>query len=320
MEFVEKILGVKVSRNIWDKNNSVTYYLSGRYGIEKVLINQCPCLFIRPLNGLDAILSIKKHIKKLQETENIPVVLELDNISHHRMQSFIEEKIPFVVSGKLLYLPFIGAYIQERFSSVAKQIEKIQPSTQLLLFYFIYNNAKPLYANLTIEKLGFSAMTITRAVRQLEQTGLVAVTKNGVNKIIASDLTSQELFVKAKPYLINPIQKKVYIAKSDLNMYMAKAGILALSEMTMLNPSLLDTYAIESRYASELKISDELIDEQNQVELELWKYDPLLFGSNGCVDLLSLSMALSDETDERVELLIEESLNKLWEDIDGSRI
>lgn len=320
MEFIEKILGVSVFREKWDKTRSIPYYLSARYDIEKVLIDKYPCLFIIPLNGMDAVSSIKKHIIKIQELENISVVLELENISHHRMQSFIEEKIPFVVSGKLLYLPFIGAYIQERFSSVAKHIEKIQPSTQMLFLYFIYNKAKLLYANLAIEKLGFSAMTITRAVRQLEQTGLVTVTKNGVNKIIASDLARRELFEKAKPYLINPIRKKVYIAKSDLNAQMVKAGILALSEMSMLNPSLLDTYAIESQYASGLKISDELIDAQNQLELELWKYNPLIFGSNGCVDPLSLCMTLSDDTDERVELMIEELLNKLWEDIDGTRI
>lgn len=320
MEFIEKILGIKVFRKHWDKNTSIPYFLSGRYGIEKVLLDQYPCLFIRPLNGLDAVSSIKKHIKKLQEIESISVVLELENISHHRMQSFIDEKIPFVVSGKLLFLPFIGAYIQERFSPMVKIIEKIQPSTQLLLFYFIYNKSKPLYTNLAIEKLGFSPMTITRAVRQLEETGLVTVTKNGVNKIIASNLTGRKLFEKAKPYLINPIRRKVYIGKSDLNTHMAKAGILALSEMTMLNPSFLNTYAIESQYTSGLKTLNELFDAQNQVELELWKYDPLIFGSNGCVDPLSLSMTLSDETDERVELMIEELLNKLWEDIDGKRI
>ncbi len=319
MEFIEKILGVSVFRKKWDKTRSVPYYLSARYDIEKVLIDKYPCLFIIPLNGLDAVSSIKKHIMKLQELENVSVVLELENISHYRMQSFIEEKIPFVVSGKLLYLPFIGAYIQERFSSVAKHFEKIQPSTQMLLLYFIYNKVKPLYANLAIEKLGFSAMTITRALRQLEHTGLVTVTKNGVSKIISSVLTGRELFEKAKPYLINPIRKKVYIAKSDLNSYMVKAGILALSEMSMLNPSLLDTYAIESQYANGMKTSDELIDPENQVELELWKYNPLIFGSNGCVDPLSLAMALSDDTDERVELMIEELLNNLWEDIDGTR-
>ena len=153
-------------------------------------------------------------------------------------------------------------------------------------------------------------MTITRAVRQLEETGLVTVTKNGVNKIIASNLTGRELFEKAKPYLINPIRRKV--GKSDLNTHMAKAGILALSEMTMINPSFPNTYAIESQYTSGLKTLNELFDAQNQVELELWKYNPLIFGSNGCVDPLSLSMTLSDETDERVELMIEELLNKLW--------
>lgn len=164
MEFIEKTLGLKVLREKWDKYGSIPYFLSGMYGIEKVFLDQYPCLFIKPLDRLDAVSSIKKHIGKLQEIENIPVVMEVENISHHRMQSFIDAKIPFAVTGKLLYLPFIGVYIQERFNPIEKNIEKIHPSTQLLLFYFIYNKVKPLFTNSAIEKLHFSAMTITRAV------------------------------------------------------------------------------------------------------------------------------------------------------------
>ena len=51
---------------------------------------------LKPKGELPYIQSLKKQISKIQETENIPVVLRLDGISVIRRKSLIENRIPFV--------------------------------------------------------------------------------------------------------------------------------------------------------------------------------------------------------------------------------
>ncbi len=48
------------------------------------------------------------------------------------------------------------------------------------------------------EKLPFTAMTLSRAVKQLEAVDLFTITKDGVNKVIESNYDRWELFDKIK--------------------------------------------------------------------------------------------------------------------------
>ncbi|MBK5262785.1 MAG: hypothetical protein JJE17_09490 [Peptostreptococcaceae bacterium] len=320
MDYIEKILGVKTSYDEWDKIKSVPYFLSEKYEIRKIAIDTQNCLIIKSKTEDETVSTIKKHIQKLCAVEDVPVILEFEGITQRRRQSLIEERVSFLVRENQIYLPFMGVYLQEKFKTAAKDVEKLQPSAQLLLFYFIYQKVKPLYTKQVAENFGFSAMTITRAVKQLEQTGLITVAKDGVQKVIATELTGRKLFEKATPLLINPIRKKVYIENSSKTNDMVKAGITALSEITRINPPSLATYAIASQEASVLEFLTELVDAESQMELELWKYDPLTLGAFGHVDSLSLAVALANYKDERVEQMVGEMLEELWEDLDGKGV
>ena len=85
--------------------------------------------------------------------------------------------------------------------------------------------------------LPFTAMTLTRAVKQLEATDLFLVAKDGVNKFIESKYKRDELFEKAKVYLTTPVRKAGYIDKAQVTENMVFAGETALSEKTLLIPA-----------------------------------------------------------------------------------
>jgi len=320
VDYIEKILDMKTSYEEWDKIKSIPYFLSEKYEMRKVVIDTQNCLIIKAKTEGDTVPTIMKHIQKLRAVEDVPIIVEFEGITQRRRQSLIEERVPFLVRENQIYLPFMGLYLQEKFKMRSKDIEKLQPSAQLLLFYFIYQKMRPLYTKQVVEKFGFSAMTITRAVKQLEQTGLVTVAKDGVLKVIASELNGKELFEKVTPLLINPIRKKIYIEKVSQKNDMVKAGITALSEITRINPPSLDTYAIAGQEASTIEFSTELVDEENQIELELWKYDPRTLGVSGHADPLSLAVSLAKNKDERVEQMMAEMLEELWEVIDDKGV
>ncbi len=114
----------------------------------------------------------------------------------------ISANIPFVVPNKQLYLPFMGIALQEKFEADPTPIVHLQPSAQVLFFYYLYQKKTQIYAAEAAKSLNFSRMTITRAFRQLEYTELFHTKKEGVQKILLGKYAGKTLFNKMKPYFI----------------------------------------------------------------------------------------------------------------------
>lgn len=163
-------------------------------------------------------------------------------------------------------------------------------------------------------------MTISRSVKQLEQTGLFYTEKDGVQKVLIAKQQGKALFEQMKTWTINPVRKSIYIPKNQVETNMLKAGYTALAEKSMLNPSPILSYAAESEKAHALESTTQLLDTDRQVQLQLWKYNPHILSANGMVDSLSLALSLADDGDERVEDAVDDMLNDLWEELDGNRI
>lgn len=311
MEYIERVLGLNVSQHPWEQLTKMPYYIQDRFIIEKVTMGNMECLFLYPKTDLDYIAALQKQIARIQKTENLPVVIILPAMSRYRRGAFVEARIPFVVPEKQLYLPFIGTYMQERFDSEDIKMEKFQPAAQVLFFYYLYQGNKDMYMSKAVKDLGYSAMTISRAAKQLVQTGFFTESKNGVQKILTGTAQGRELFYSVRPALINPVRRRTSVKKTDLNKEYILAGDSAVAKQTMLNDSMFCCYAVVGgQKLAELPYA---MDANTDVVVELWKYDPILLSKNGMVDPLSLAMSFEDEEDERVQDAIEELLDNLWE-------
>ena len=157
--------------------------------------------------------------------------------------------------------------------------------------------------------LPFTAMTLTRAVKQLEATDLFLVAKDGVNKFIESKYDRYELFEKAKVYLSTPVRRAGYIDKTQSSRgYWCFAGKNngLFSEKTMLNPSRVVTNAISEKDYDKTLLTDELIDPDEQVRLELWAYNPKQFSEDNSADDISVVLSFTDTNDERIEEAVDE--------------
>lgn len=307
----ESLFGIPIKYKAWDKQSSLPLYIANGYDFCGIVIGKSHCITIKPKGELATLSALKKQIAKIQILDNVPVILDLDSISFYRRKSFIENNIPFV-TPKQVFLPFIGAMLTTE-NKVKKETDKFTFSTQQLFLLYLYSNKKKFYVSDAAKTLPFTPMTLTRAVRQLEATGLFIVTKDGVNKVIEANYNRVELFQKAKKFLLNPVRKWGYIDKKDVTPEMVFAGDTALSEKTMLNPSRLFTYAIWNKSFDREKLTDELIDSKRQVRLELWAYDPKLFSNGSAADCLSVALSFKDKYDERLEEAVEELIVKEFE-------
>lgn len=312
MEFIEKVLGLRVSRQPWEHLQKMPYYIQDRFTIERATLGNMETLFLYPKAELDHTAALQKHIVRIQKAENIPVVIVLPSMSRYRRDAFVEARIPFVVPEKQLYLPFIGTYMQERLDSENAKLEKFQPAAQVLFFYYLYQGEKDLYISNAVKDLGYSAMSISRAAKQLIQTGFFTESKDGVQKVLTGVLQGRELFNSVRPALINPVRRRTSVKKADLNDAYMLAGDSAVAKQTMLNDAMFLCYAVAGQHKlNELPYA---MDANTDVVVEVWKYDPALLSQNGMVDPLSLVMSFEDEEDERVQDAIEELMDTLWED------
>ena len=83
---------------------------------------------------------------------------------------------------------------------------------------------------------------------------------------------------------------------------MILAGEFAFSQYTYINPPNLKTYAIEKKHIKNIKLQRECYSYDKQVELQIWKYNPLLFSQNSnSIDTVSLIISLLENIDERLE-------------------
>ncbi len=301
MEYITKVLGVSVLRYPLVTEDRVNSECSLEYG----KIDNLKCIFAKPKGQLSTINQIKEHFNSIIKIHNLPVVFEFESLSRQRASSFIDAKIPFVVLNRQIYLPFLGTYLSEKYSQEPTEPPKtMYPSSQMILFDFIYNKNRPFYINGLSKKFDISEMSVSRAATQLVKLNLLNEEKQGTLRILTSSLSPKELFDKALPYLINPIRTRLFVDKENLpkNIFASGKAVLGISEPYDCFGTIENIKNIASLPA--------LIDSDKQCALEVWRYNPFILGKNNTPDILSLYMAYKDE--EKAKHKLSSTLNKLW--------
>ena len=306
------VFGIPIKYTDWNEIDALPLYISEGYDFQIATIGRKKCVVATPKEELPMLPTVKKQVAKIQIQEKEPVVLQLKSISNYKRQSLIDSHIAFM-TDKQAYLPFLGAYLEDE-AETKKLTGKFMFSTQQLFLFYMYAEESRVYVSDATKALPLTSMTLTRATKQLEQTGLFEVFKDGVSKVIESRFPRRELFEKAKPFLSSPVKNKGYIDSSEIADDMVLAGVSALSKCTMLGEPRVATYATPEKGFNKDLLIDDLIDPAKQAEVELWAYDPRLFSDDGCADVLSVVLSLGNTADERVEQAIEELLEELLDE------
>lgn len=306
---IDHIFGLSIRYEPWDNKSILPLYIVNSYQFYTAYIENIRCIMIKPIEELPTLPSLKKQIQKIRVIDDVPVVLYSKTISFYRRKSLLENHIPFM-TDKQVFLPFIGTLLVDE-KEREKLKDKFVYSTQLLFLAYMYNHEKKVYVSDLSKSLPFSAMTLSRAVKQLEMTDLFLVYKDGVNKVIESKYSYKELFERIQHYLLTPVRQVGYMDQSLVTDHMVLSGESALSEMSMLNPSRIRTYAVYEKDFDNSQLIDELIDLDVQVKVEIWAYDPHLFTHTNIADTLSIVLSLKENKDERIEKILEDILKPL---------
>lgn len=319
-KYLKKVLGIQVKKRSDYFGEGLPRFYSAKFEMCKFSFNDFEFVLARPLDEDLSLLQLKKHLKVMSETSKLQCALSFKTITSYQRKSMIDQRVPFVVEGTQIYLPFLGMVLTEKYNSASiRQTRKMSPSTQFLflfLYYHGYENKTNVHFSLReISKLlGHSVMTTSRAVGDLHALGLVKTYINGRTKYVHCDLKQREFLQQGLKYFQNPVAKTSYVSiDADLSTYGWKSGISALSDATMVAEAASEITV--GNYLSDidrLKLDEipdtEMISFYQHKTVESWKYDVRRLKLHNDFDYVSIIFMLENQEicDERVKVAIRE--------------
>ncbi len=301
-----------------DEAVELPLYLDKKYKLYNMDLLGYKSLLVR-VDQQSTIDKMLKHIATINNSaKDRKIVLYFSSLSKNFINVLINNNIPFIVSDKQIFLPFVYVYLKNEFK-VEKKIETFSPLTQLTFLYFLYNEDS-LDATSYAKKIGYSKMSTSRSLNELCELKLIDFKFGGPNKRTKIYSKIKRNYLKnGEEYLVSPILKKYYCSiDSEISVVGLKSGLNVLAENSMLSYSH-NCIAIGENEFKELQKNSELFSLLNTEKLhdddltiEIWKYDPKILSSGKSVDIVSLSKTL-DKEDVRVENELKYEMENLYE-------
>jgi len=327
-EYIESIIGLQVNFGPLpeqDKQKLPLYLLEGFIWYTGE-IAQKDCAFAKPLN--EKTISIATTALQIGKAESIlkkPVILVFQTLEAYQRKRLIEKRAGFVLPGKQLYIPEF--LIDLRDINFLEQVKNTQltPIAQVIVLHHLLHK-KSKIEGLTYQQIAAilftNPMAITRAVRNLNTLGLIEI-HGEKEKYFYFKNTIKELWNIAmqQNFFVNPVLKTVFVDEKPKDLHLLKTNASALPIYTDLNPGRQQYFAIEKTAFYDLHKNNILVN-MNEFEgdyaLEVWKYNPTTLvgeipGNLEVVDPISLYLNLKDSSDERVEMALEQIIEKyIW--------
>lgn len=263
-----------------------------------------------------SVTALEKQLAKYIDATGLNAAYSITALTKIQRDSMVSRKIPFISIPTQIYLPFLGVALSNRFArKTVLKVDRFSPAAQTLFLYFLYNSDKKSVLKKDAAKaLGLTKMSVTRASEQLLALGLLNETPVGREVHMAPTASGKAYYEMGCPYMIDPAIKTVTVIKQDCFDKYPLAGESALAERTMLNEPPVSSIAVWKKdlLIEKLDVVDEKWETAGPlVKVEIWKYNPVLFATNGVIDPASMAASLADTNDERVEGELNEYMEAL---------
>lgn len=278
-----------------------------------------PLLFAEPKGKVATPRCLSVTANNLTSLLQLPIVFLLPACPAYERQRLIDKDVYFVVSEKYVHLPMLLANERVRRT---KQAKALTPVAQYLLLYHLQIGSIEGMAARDIEdKIPYSYASITLGLTCLEDLGLCKkVAEASKRKVIHFDMKGMNLWEQAQPFLVNPIEERIYCDGLLSDDSFPECGINALAHYTRLNPDPERTIMMSVKQLRNFKSSEALVrpnEFDGNIIIEAWKYPPVTATGVKAewVDKLSLAISLREDEDPRVEGEVERLINETeWKD------
>lgn len=258
----------------------------------------------------------RAHQKKLSEAVGQQVILVIEKVPAFARDRMVEMGVPFISPFAQAYIPELVIDLTEKYPQASTSNDIFTPTAQLALLYHLLQ--KPLEecsGKQMAERIGCSPNMAVKVRDQFEGANLGKPVRKGRTVHFSFTHQGKDLWEAALKHLRSPVQHSYYVEEIDLNFSRYRAGLSALSELTMIADDVCVTEAISDKVFNEAMENKQIIEVADRdmatLKLEKWLYDPGRLTDSSLVDPLSLWLSLRDSPDERIQ----GELESLMEDI-----
>lgn len=311
--YLHETLGADTSIRLWSRAKNLPYFLQDAFDIHEFQLGAKDILLVSARKErLPEMRKLRTQLNKLAHIADRPVVFAASTLASYERRRLVEQKIPFVVPGNQLYLPDLGIDFREYFRSPQEEVIDFTPATQAL---FIAALLRKEWHGIwqpgdLISALGYTAMTLTRAIRELTGAGFVTARQQGKGRRLEVNHSPAQAWELAAPYLRSPVRRTEWVDSQLVKRFKAPvAGLSALAAYSMLTEPPQPIYAASTaqwKRAREAGVRHELVPPARAVQWQIWSYPPRLLHDREAVDPLSLALSLKAETDDRVHQALDE--------------
>ena len=312
--YLGEILGLEATFHGRDDRERFPALLEQAYAIGALEIQGQPYLALHAESEVPSMDTVAKHRGWFAEKTKRRVIFVFDRINAYDRKKLIERRLPFLVPGNQLYLPDLGIDLREHFRAPTRTQRALTPAAQVVVLAAVLGRMwinDEMTGTGLAEQLGYTKMTMTRALDELRQHGWVET--EGARRFARTHfkLTRRELWEQARPYLRTPVVRRIYLDEWGTGSeYLA--GESALAQMSMLAPRKQTTWAMTNKQWGKFEANHPHIEvpeeskQEAKLEVEIWRYDPALLVDPPQVDPLSLALSLEKVQDERVQLAVDQ--------------
>lgn len=313
---------------VWGGAAQMPRYIDQTYDIGKARLAEGEVLLLTSKEKAPPLPALLKQRTLIQKESGLPVIWVGERLQAYVRKEMVAQRAPFIIPFEQAYLPFLGVHFQERaLIKHAETKEALHVATQVFLINAVLGNLPDdLNPKELVKLLGYSLMTMTRIKSELIEHGWLDVATYKNEKIWKLKLQKNELWNAIKPYLQNPVRKRVWIRRASPElMGLPLAGISALANQTLLGEPSNVVRAIGEldwrKFEKQLTATDRLPEAiESAYELEIWRYAPqrirlsldgITDPKNDYVDPCSLFLSLEKMDDERVQLALKDLMRGL---------
>ncbi len=319
--YLREVLGLEMEPPVpLGALSELPYFLNDAFEFSSARIGSTEVVLAQPKAGEDErVADVTKKIAAVADKLNAVVVFCPEALASYERRNLIKAKTPFIVPGNQMYLPSLGMDLREHFiRKRADKLEKLSPSTQAMLIFTLLN--KPTQEEWSPgdigAALGYAPMTASRAIRELKHVGLMDVVAVGRQKFLRKLFDPQETWQRALPFLRSPVAKTVHMPMEILKEYAPQcrlAGYSALAQWSMLAAPNTKVYAVPKGATLPVMLEAwrDIGEREGMVDVQLWRYETGMLDKGLTVDPLSLWLSLRNDKDARVQIALEELMEKV---------
>ncbi|MEX0646172.1 MAG: hypothetical protein WEA56_05635 [Balneolaceae bacterium] len=316
-EYIKELTGIEVEElgRPADAIDTLPFFIRESYRFTYAELHRHNVVFVElksdemPTPGM-----LQKQIPKIEAAFGCPVILVFDNMTYYLREKLAHARISFIVPGEYLFIPFMFISLNEQKGIKKIKTEKYSPSTQCIFIYHLWKEPiDGMNFKEVAEMFFYTPRTIGRSARELADSGVCEILGSKA-KYLEFKTDRWEVWNIAKTYMQSPIKKRLWTSGFRPPYEGKVCDMEALSFYSNLSGGGGMAYAFfqdnYKRLVREYNLENDMYHE-GDIRLEAWSYDPELLAKDQYVDPFSLYMSLQDNPDERVQIALEEMMERV---------